>query len=301
MRELQRSVAVAASVSAAVLVNPYFLKGALLPFELWRDSSAGVIARHIAELQAVASVPPWDWRADVWAAAVLAVAAATSFLGVGRVPVMRVLVCTAAVYLTAGAQRNLGLGAVMLTWVVLANLAERGPARMRGANWIVCSALGLACWAGAWMVASDRYWTGRQFGMGVVEGSVARGAADFVLGHGVKGNIYNGMGDGGYLIWRGLTPVYVDGRTEVRSHEFWREYFEGGGDDWPTLVSRWGINAVLVPRRGYEWLSRVLARDEGWALVYADERNVVFVRDIPEHAGLFRLDPAREGLSGTGG
>ena len=130
---------------------------------------------------------------------------------------------------------------------------------------------------------------------------MARGAADFVLGHGVKGRVYNGMSDGGYLIWRGVTPVYVDGRTEVGAPEFWREYFEGGGNDWPTLVTRWEINAVLVPRRGYEWLNHMLARDRAWALVYADERNVVFVRDIPEHAGLRRLDPEREGLSGTGG
>jgi hypothetical protein len=118
-----------------------------------------------------------------------------------------------------------------------------------------------------------------------------------VIESGAKGKVYNSLQDGGYLIWRGIVPVYVDGRMEIRSEEFLREYFEGGWEFWKGEAAKWGINTLVLPRKGFEWLERELGADAAWARVYEDGRNVVYVRVMPEHAGLI----ARYGKKSVGG
>jgi len=81
----------------------------------------------------------------------------------------------------------------------------------------------------------------------------------------------------GYLIWRRVLPVYVDGRTEVHEREFWERYFGTPRESWSEWADGEGVNAVIAPRRGYEWLEDGLSR-LGVALVYVDDRDVVFVR-----------------------
>ena len=66
-------------------------------------------------------------------------------------------------------------------------------------------------------------------------------------------------------------------------------------ESWSERADRLGINTAIVPRRGYEWLVEGLAKLPGWALVYVDAREAVFVREMPEHARLIaehRLDAA---------
>jgi hypothetical protein len=116
-----------------------------------------------------------------------------------------------------------------------------------------------------------------------------------VLRERLEGRIYNAFGDGGYLIWRRVLPVYVDGRTEVHPREFWEEYFGVPQESWSERADRDGVNIAVVPRRGYEWLMGGLSKLPGWSLVHVDEREAVFVREIPEHADVvarYRVDPA---------
>jgi hypothetical protein len=72
---------------------------------------------------------------------------------------------------------------------------------------------------------------------------------------------------------------------------------EAEWDFWKKEEAKWGNNTVVLPRTGFEWLERELGADAAWARVYEDGRSVVFVRVMPEHAGLI----ARYGKRSVGG
>jgi hypothetical protein len=200
-----------------------------------------------------------------------------------------------------GPWRRIAAGALAGAWRGLI----AGPGRVAHA------ALGLAMLGAAWYVATDRYAVRtrapREFGVGVVWWNTARSAVDFLESVGAPapgGRVYHWMADGAYLIWRSRVgesgeptlPVYVDGRLEVYGEEFLREYFEPDRAGWRAMAARRGITAAIVPVRWHSWLISDLAASEDWALVHIDHRNLVFLRAIPEHAGIiarWRIDPAR--------
>jgi hypothetical protein len=277
-----RSCLLAAAISAACLLNPYGWRGAEMPWILLREST-GVLSAHIDELGGVFSTPLRHWRPDTWAMfALLAVPIAGAVRAWRKPDPARLVILIMAFDLAIGPVRNAGLVAIMGTWLALQSLDDWDPARacmkLPSRLGIATATLGLA-----WFVASDRYWCAvgstRQWGAGVVPGMTAQGAADFVLANGLRGRLYNGFGDGGYLIWRRVLPVYVDGRTEVHDAAFWANYFGPKTESWSAWADREGVGTAIVPRQGYEWLAEGLPKLSGWMQVYADERDLVFMRN----------------------
>jgi Flp pilus assembly protein TadD len=67
-----------------------------------------------------------------------------------------------------------------------------------------------------------------------------------------------------------------------------------GTRDFDAVAARWGIRTVMLLREDLGRLVDVIRRSPNWVLVHLDARELVFVRDIPEHAELirrFRIDP----------
>lgn len=117
---------------------------------------------------------------------------------------------------------------------------------------------------------------------------VPRGAADFLGGHKVEGNMFNGYKFGGYLIWK-LYPdkkVFIDSRA--LSYKLVEEYqtvvyaTEGPQGSWKDIISRYDISYVLV----YPLLAdgalvpivETLLDSDEWALIYADHLALIFMR-----------------------
>lgn len=317
----------AAAVTAACWVNPYFHRGATYAIEMWREAG-GVVGDILSEMTSPLAIPISQWRWDMWcAAAVVVVMLGVAGLNWRGINPARLGVLVIALYLGATAQRNLPILVVMGVWATLVNLGElkaagwdgverrRWPRTEVGRSWLVqgrrvamagVAACAMGC---AWYIASDRAWTdigvGRETGVGVVEWDVPRGAAEFVVENGCLPQVYNHMREGHYLGWwtGGRIKVFVDGRTDVFGDEFLREYMSTGPSTWEAITRKWAINTAIVPVRGYEGLIAYLIKHSAWALVYLDHRNLVFVRDIPQHAALIsvhRIDPAKSFLPRTG-
>ncbi len=295
-------VVLAAGVTAACWVNPYFHRGAMYAVEMWREAG-GFVGEMLGEMISPLTIPISTWRWDLWCAAILTVVvAATYALNWRRIGPARLGVLVMALYLGATAQRNLPLLAIMGVWAGLANLRERCETRAACAESAprltsTIKRIGLAAVAMgsvflAWYVATDRAWIDigapRETGLGVVEWDVPSGAAEFVVNSGCQPQVYNHMREGHYLGWRsaGKIKVFVDGRTDVFGDAFLREYMSTGPATWDAIAAKWGINTAIVPVRGYEALIAFLMKHASWALVYLDHRNLVFVRTIPEHAAL---------------
>jgi tetratricopeptide (TPR) repeat protein len=137
------------------------------------------------------------------------------------------------------------------------------------------------------VVERDHLW-----GYGVF--APAAGAADFVEKEGIRGNMFNTYGIGGYLIHRFFPDptrkVFIDGRNVDYGYAFMNEAFVAGHSaaGWKTIEDKWDLTYAFVDYDAIKqpgWLSysRVLDADPSWPLVYIDDWTAVYVKDIPQH------------------
>ena len=142
----------------------------------------------------------------------------------------------------------------------------------------------------------------KKFCFGVGSLSYPEKAVDFIEANNIKGNVLNDFNSGAYFIWR-LFPekkVFIDGRTEMYSHWFFKEYNEIFKDEKKIeeITSRYDINCILIsyvmnveiPRR----FLKSLYENKDWALVYVGNHACVFVKNIHENKAIIdRFDIKR--------
>ncbi len=306
-RGIAAPLGVTFAVAAACFVTPYGVRGGLYALEMWRESRSAV-GESLGEMRSPLRMPAAMWTWDLWAAAVMGVAGAGTFAANWRkCGLARAGLFVMALSLAATAQRNAAILAVIGAWAGLMNVGEgarqrhsdtarRGEEEGRAeSEWRIANGergaaaamgvWGLACAGVGWWVMTDRSAIGmgapKEFGVGVVEWDVPRDAADFVAEQGLGARVFNTMREGHYLTWRsgGRIKVFVDGRTDVIGDALLKEYEGIGPRNWEQVTGRWGIDTAIVPVRGYEDLVAYLGASKGWALVYLDHHDVVFVRD----------------------
>jgi hypothetical protein len=300
-----RPALLAVLVVAACWLNPYGTAGALFPLQLFREiHKGGYIGNWIGEFQSPLSTPVALWGGDLWCAAALALVSLASFAANRRrLDPARLMLWAAMLYLALVAGRNVSLFGYVALWVTLRNLDEAPGAPLDLPRRLAAPAhvlVGLCAVALAWDTATDRAAARngqpRRFGLGVVERNTAEAATRFLLDSGARPQLFHAMSDGSWLIWAaaGRFPVFIDGRLEVYGDERVGQYLRVATEDWNAFAGRWGINCVLLNHRELRpLLPRVLAAAD-WVLVYLDHRELLFVRNIPEHAALirrWRIDP----------
>ena len=128
------------------------------------------------------------------------------------------------------------------------------------------------------------------------EWKVPKGAADFLLRHGVRERMYNSYEYGGYLIWR-LWPqerTFIDGRglSESVFQDYARILYNhdasDGQPDAEALLDRYGVQVIVMntmeAAAGLVYsLAPALAdpAQSRWKLVYNDAQAVIFMRTPP--------------------
>ena len=137
--------------------------------------------------------------------------------------------------------------------------------------------------------------------------TVPRIAADFIESNGIKGNMLNDMGTGGYLAWR-LHPnvkTFID--TRSLNYTVMREYSwmatmtktatsrplpTGKTPLWKRLLDHYNINIIVFnPLDIYGKILPLvfnLLDDENWVPVSADVMAVVFLKNTPENNQLIK-------------
>jgi len=123
-------------------------------------------------------------------------------------------------------------------------------------------------------------------GVGLARGAFPERAAAFAKEHGLRGKLFNDFHFGGYLIWTGYYPVFVDGRSmALYGIEFVRDAVTATDGALDVLLDKYDVSIAIVPpdRRMGE-----LQRKPGWALLSFDDVAAVLVRerDFPEAASL---------------
>ena len=95
---------------------------------------------------------------------------------------------------------------------------------------------------------------------------------------GIKGNVLNSHGFGGYLIFEGIPP-FVDGRVELYGNQFLRRYFDAmkliNPDDAALILKQYDIHwALLQPGEAIA----VMLKADGWVQLFADQSAIVLVK-----------------------
>ncbi len=111
-------------------------------------------------------------------------------------------------------------------------------------------------------------------------------ASGFIEAHWSEPRIYNDMNWGGFLIWSlRNSPVAIDNRPDLYGDDILSHFYlvQQGVLDWKADPDLNAAQVVLLNRQTP--LSRLLARDERFHLVYEDPLAVVFTRDtVPSSA-----------------
>jgi hypothetical protein len=104
------------------------------------------------------------------------------------------------------------------------------------------------------------------------------GAAEYVLREKPAGPLFNSYNFGGYLSWALYPdyPVFVDGRTDLYSDAFYRDYLTiaNARPGYEAALDKYAARLAIVETGSV--IADTLARDARWRLAYHDETASVF-------------------------
>ena len=291
----------------ACFANPYGLDGVLFPFTLLTRLGRGseVFSSTIAEL----SPPPFlNFSTShvplLFYNLLIAVSVMSFLLNLRRLNFSRLLIYGCFLFLSFLARRNIPLFACVAMPLASLNLGEFcsdvGPQwKSVLGNWgprikhLMSAALIVTLLFLIWSVITNRFsirtWPHAEFGAGFSPYMYPIRAVDFIEESGISGNVFNNIGIGGYLCWRGYPgrKVFIDGRLEVHERAFYTEYINvmQHPDDWDELAEKYHVNYVVLQHSmgDTQGLIGKLYRDEKWRMIYFDDLTVVFLRNALEN------------------
>jgi hypothetical protein len=139
-----------------------------------------------------------------------------------------------------------------------------------------CGTISLAC-AAAVVVAGVTIWTTGPQVKPPAQVMPEKAVAAAILA-GVKGNVLNSFGFGGYLIFTGI-PTFVDGRVELYGNQFLQDYFDAMALAKPEvaarIVKKYDVRWALL--RPGEPIAFMLKAD-GWEQLYGDSSAIVLAK-----------------------
>jgi tetratricopeptide (TPR) repeat protein len=300
-RRLVRLGIVVVVTTLATLVNPYFLKGVLFPFGLFREISGGhMFSEAIAELRGPLSSYFFaaDFRTVGYLTAIV-VSAATFVPAWKRPSLARLGLWAAYLFLSIEAWRNVSLFGFVAGTVVMLNLGDASKERaglilQRVVPWTARAVVAVFVLIMIPLVATDRFYRSqlshKRFGFGLTDKRYPVRALEFVRRAGLPGHVLHTLGDGGYVLFEGGPgSVYADARLEVYGLANLEQAFQvtWSGEALEREADRTGVHVVLIRNDiGYRHLLRHLDRSPGWVPVYYDHLHLVYLRSTEATAAL---------------
>uniref|UniRef100_A0A7C4GFB5 Tetratricopeptide repeat protein n=1 Tax=candidate division WOR-3 bacterium TaxID=2052148 RepID=A0A7C4GFB5_UNCW3 len=273
-----------AGITAASFANPNGFRALLYPLEIVRTRT---FSSAIMELQT--PLLPVFRNSDFFIALVcLVVVGVSSFFLARRFSPVRLLLFAVFGVLGLVALRNLPAFALVAVPLVGANLQERLPTRLPRRLLLLPTALcvGLAALV---LFSGVRLPGGRRRpGLGVETGLYPIQSSGFITRNLRRGQVFNTMEFGGWLIWDWYPgrKVFIDGRLDVYGRELFDRYAAAlwSGAAFRDLVEEHDITCCLLSRpqelteRTVHYLGRTLALSPDWKLVWFDDIALVYFR-----------------------
>jgi hypothetical protein len=110
-------------------------------------------------------------------------------------------------------------------------------------------------------------------------------ATRFLQTHPPRGQIFNSLEWGDYLLWAGPPglEVFVASHVHLVPRAVWQGYMRiiTLDDGWPKILDRYRINTAIVDDDLHAALADALREDPTWSVAYEDSQGAIFVRRRP--------------------
>ena len=291
------------------LVNPYFIRGFLLPFELFtRLEGENIFHQHIRELTSVTSLDKLVFK-DVLFLAWVLLSMIAVIMTAGRKKLHEWTLILLFLYLALTSVRNIPLFILVSFPLVsrslnniMDNLREgrfRKYLHFTGklAFW-VCIIVPLLIIPR--MITNEYYHsnsTNSKTGLGIDPWYQPVRAAEFMNKNALHGRFFNSLAFGGWLSWSLQQPVFIDGRLEVIKEPLYLEVVESWSGKLQGLVDKYKPELIVYNYlKYYPWTVQLQSMPE-WKLVYLDGFTAVYALNGIKGQGLdFTVD---EGFPGS--
>jgi hypothetical protein len=110
-------------------------------------------------------------------------------------------------------------------------------------------------------------------------------AAEYLVENPPRGQIFNTLEWGDYLLWAGPPglDVFVASHIHLVPRSVWQDYVRiiTLDDGWQKILERYRINTAIVDDDQHAALADALRADPAWSVAYEDARGLIFVRRHP--------------------
>jgi hypothetical protein len=107
-------------------------------------------------------------------------------------------------------------------------------------------------------------------------------AAAYLVDHPPRGQIFNTLEWGDYLLWAGPPHlrIFVDSHVHVVPIQVWRAYMRviTLSDDWQNDLERFEVTTIVLDREQHAALATALRLNADWQVAYEDAIAVIYVR-----------------------
>ena len=274
----------------ADLVNPYFFKGVAFPFILWtrlqgsdlHKQTIGEFASFLKSLSFLGQHDDSGLHLFVFLLLALAILLFSALTWRKR-KFHEIVLTVVFGYLAFTAIRNIPLFILVALPYLPAMLRDCFDGKEE-AVWrpklIPYIFLFLVLSLSARVATNAYYISDRRvdrIGFGLGEMCLPLEAARFLNVNHLDGRMLNSLDCGGWLDWKAPQPTFIDGRLEVPSNDFYRDYTDSyKPDGLQPLIARYHPQLVLLDYNACEPWVEQLQRDSEWRLIYLDTCAAIF-------------------------
>ncbi len=279
---------------AVCLLNPYGIKGFVLPLELLtRFNPNNIYNQHIQEFVPFFAQSQFFLR-DYLFMVMLAIAAMLMFFNSRNQKPHEIALLVFFGILAICSVRNIPLFVLIATPVISKQVCEMSakfPTWQKYLSLPVFYLMIILPLALIPRLCTNAYYLGNnsfhKTGMGLNRSHLPIQAANFLIDKHLKGRILNSIGFGGWLSWTLPQPIFIDGRLEVMQEQIYREVTQSWNGGLTELIEKYHPQLIVYNYLKYYPWTLQLKEMNDWRLIYVDGIAAVFARneyavEIPE-------------------
>jgi hypothetical protein len=303
-RKIRSLLLVGGLIGFATLINPAGLKGALLPFNIFKEYGYDVVENQ--SLAFLKDFITFNVSITLFKISVglLIASFILTFKNI-RDRIFELLISIFFIYAGFKMLRNLPLYAIgsmpvlTILWSDIQNTLESKFEALKGYNARVISNISVVVMAillivVIFLIPSGKLYSfigsNKAFGLSV-SNSYHR-ATDFVKNNNISGPVFNNFDIGGFLVWQ-LYPsqkVFVDNRPEAYSVKFFDEIYKPMQSDeskWNELSDKYDINYIFFSHKDITpWAQTFLGniiKNKDWPVIYLNEEVIILIQRVDKN------------------
>lgn len=300
-----------------LLLNPRFIIGAIYPLRILTDIISGHASyafEHVQELASAISFKGNAFSGNLQFNILLLLSCLSLLFNWRKLDITHVLLLAVFVPFGLMALRNVAFLSFVCYVILILRLEDVGEAVKKKVNVelssykfnilvkaiVICLLISFLAKLG-YKSAFRRYYDFQDYEMksmlsDIIDFRYPKRCVDFILENNLPSNIFNDFNSGAYLIYHAYPKykVFIDGRTELYSKDFFDNYFKimkGDKESFDRTVEKFNINTALLNNATSNMPKHVFKmfyEHPDWQLVFFDASGVVFLKKGVKNRSLIR-------------